>query len=56
MNRLALDRARDRLADLADELVMVDRLSGKKQDDFLIAGSAPAIKANGRKKARKPCK
>jgi hypothetical protein len=29
--------------------------SGKKMDDFLIAG-APSSKANGRKKARKPRK
>jgi DNA-binding protein H-NS len=27
--------------------------SGKKQEDFLIAGAAKASKANGRKKARK---
>jgi DNA-binding protein H-NS len=27
--------------------------SGKKQDDFLIAGPASSAKANGRKKARK---
>src|ERR1700694_30858 len=27
--------------------------AGKKADDFLIAGSAPSPKANGRKKARK---
>jgi DNA-binding protein H-NS len=27
--------------------------SGKKLDDFLIAGAAPSSKANGRKKARK---
>jgi DNA-binding protein H-NS len=27
--------------------------SGKKQDDFLIAGSPTSAKANGRKKARK---
>jgi DNA-binding protein H-NS len=30
--------------------------SGKKQDDFLIAGSAPSAKANGRKKAGRPRK
>ena len=30
--------------------------SGKKMDDFLIAGAAPSAKANGRKKARKPRK
>ena len=30
--------------------------SGKNLDDFLIAGSAPSAKANGRKKARKPRK
>jgi len=27
--------------------------SGKKQDDFLIAGAAPVSKVNGRKKTRK---
>jgi DNA-binding protein H-NS len=30
--------------------------SGKKMDDFLIAGAAGSPKANGRKKARKPRK
>ena len=30
--------------------------SGKKQDDFLIAGSTPSAKANGRKKAGRPRK
>jgi DNA-binding protein H-NS len=30
--------------------------SGKKMDDFLIAGTAGSSKANGRKKARKPRK
>jgi DNA-binding protein H-NS len=30
--------------------------SGKKQDDFLIAGARSSSKANGRKKARKPRK
>jgi DNA-binding protein H-NS len=30
--------------------------SGKKMDDFLIAGAAPSSKANGRRKARKPRK
>jgi DNA-binding protein H-NS len=30
--------------------------SGKKQDDFLIAGATPTKKANGSKKARKPRK
>jgi DNA-binding protein H-NS len=30
--------------------------TGKKADDFLIAGSAPTSKSNGRKKARKPRK
>jgi|SRR6266853_3649332 len=30
--------------------------SGKKPEDFLIAGAKPSAKANGRKKVRKPRK
>jgi hypothetical protein len=30
--------------------------SGKKLEDFVVAGSAPSAKANGRKKAGRPRK